>query len=555
MTDPDAEALLRAIVRHPDEDTPRLMYADWLEENDRAEEAEFLRVQCRLAAAEPSNPDYPELVDREEELRLWLMAHIPGPRPTFPGGLAVEGGSHWWWKTYRGFPRYLGFDGYERPGVKAMRGLGAALARAFDALPTRWLVVTYISVPQLAALVKQPALGQLTQLTLHVVTSGGGNRAITGDEADEAARLLAKCRYLKGLRGLSLAFGVGDAGCEALADAPWNDLEWFSPICYRFTPAGLDALAGAGWFRRLRELVLDDGLSDLAFPALARLPAFPNLHTLDLSKNGFSEDGWEAFATTRAFPALARLDLSEGDMSGARIDALAAAGRFELRVLNLRATGCRAGGTGAAVARAPWAKALRVLDLSGNSLDPADARAIAACKKFRDLRHLDLSHNTLSPTALSALAGNASLRGLRSLKLAGWPQHNHRLTPAHFDRFLAQLDLPELRHLDLSGRQIGPKAARRLADAKFASLTRLGLRSCKLTDAALWALLESPVLANLIQLELDGNRLTDGPELLADRGVLPRLASCTLGGNAIPAAVTRKLRRRPGVRCKEEEAR
>ena len=94
----DADALLRAIVRHPDDDTPRLVYADWLQENDRAEEAEFLRVQCRLAAAEPDDPEYPALADRDEELRLWLTAHAPGPRPTFPGGLRVEGGSHWWWR-------------------------------------------------------------------------------------------------------------------------------------------------------------------------------------------------------------------------------------------------------------------------------------------------------------------------------------------------------------------------------------------------------------------------------------------------------------------------
>ena len=45
----DGEALLAAILANPAEDTPRLVYADWLEEHGREERAEFIRVQCELA--------------------------------------------------------------------------------------------------------------------------------------------------------------------------------------------------------------------------------------------------------------------------------------------------------------------------------------------------------------------------------------------------------------------------------------------------------------------------------------------------------------------------
>jgi uncharacterized protein (TIGR02996 family) len=45
----DREALLAAILREPDEDMPRLAFADWLDENGEPERAEFIRVQCRLA--------------------------------------------------------------------------------------------------------------------------------------------------------------------------------------------------------------------------------------------------------------------------------------------------------------------------------------------------------------------------------------------------------------------------------------------------------------------------------------------------------------------------
>src|SRR5687767_4492465 len=49
MPPPGHEALLRAIIADPDDTTLRLAYADWLEEHDEAERAEFVRVQCRLA--------------------------------------------------------------------------------------------------------------------------------------------------------------------------------------------------------------------------------------------------------------------------------------------------------------------------------------------------------------------------------------------------------------------------------------------------------------------------------------------------------------------------
>ncbi len=44
----DGDALLAAILAHPDEDTPRLVYADWLDEHNDPDRAEFIRVQVQL---------------------------------------------------------------------------------------------------------------------------------------------------------------------------------------------------------------------------------------------------------------------------------------------------------------------------------------------------------------------------------------------------------------------------------------------------------------------------------------------------------------------------
>ena len=47
---PGHELFLAAIRDQPDDDTLRLAYADWLDENGDPERAEFVRVQCQLAA-------------------------------------------------------------------------------------------------------------------------------------------------------------------------------------------------------------------------------------------------------------------------------------------------------------------------------------------------------------------------------------------------------------------------------------------------------------------------------------------------------------------------
>ncbi|MBY0456711.1 MAG: TIGR02996 domain-containing protein [Gemmataceae bacterium] len=46
---PDADAFLDAIFEHPEDDTPRLVYADWLQEHGQENYAQFIRLQCAAA--------------------------------------------------------------------------------------------------------------------------------------------------------------------------------------------------------------------------------------------------------------------------------------------------------------------------------------------------------------------------------------------------------------------------------------------------------------------------------------------------------------------------
>jgi uncharacterized protein (TIGR02996 family) len=61
-------AFIKAIRAHPEDDVPRLVYADWLEEHGNPIRAEFIRVQCELASTPEHDPRYRILEDREHEI-------------------------------------------------------------------------------------------------------------------------------------------------------------------------------------------------------------------------------------------------------------------------------------------------------------------------------------------------------------------------------------------------------------------------------------------------------------------------------------------------------
>ncbi len=88
----DGEALLAAILANPDDDAPRLIYSDWLEENGDEARAEFIRVQCEYTRnseelmAIPTSPysrpgsRHSDLINRQASLvfrgrEAWFSNH------------------------------------------------------------------------------------------------------------------------------------------------------------------------------------------------------------------------------------------------------------------------------------------------------------------------------------------------------------------------------------------------------------------------------------------------------------------------------------------------
>jgi uncharacterized protein (TIGR02996 family) len=168
-------ALLAAIIANPDDDTVRLVYADFLEENGEAERAEFIRLQVELARGVKKPAQRKALERRERGLLAKNKSRWVAP-------LAKALGSGRWlgWNFRRGF-----VERFEIPGKTAVSRGGKVAALT----PVRELTVTPATTAQVVSLCKQSWLANLTHLYLPRIQVN-----------DAAVKALTASPYLRRLR-------------------------------------------------------------------------------------------------------------------------------------------------------------------------------------------------------------------------------------------------------------------------------------------------------------------------------------------------------------------
>src|SRR5262245_55798355 len=98
----DGEALFQAIREEPWDDTRRLAFADWLEENGDPDRATFIRLQCELDRESGDRTGRREVTPRERAIldmhrRKWVRGQ--------PRGAGVQ----WWTEFVGGFPHGVSF--------------------------------------------------------------------------------------------------------------------------------------------------------------------------------------------------------------------------------------------------------------------------------------------------------------------------------------------------------------------------------------------------------------------------------------------------------------
>ena len=181
----EREALLRAICDHPDDDTPRLVFADWLQEHGEEDRAEFIRVSIEVAQLSTDDDRLDDRIRRECELqerfgKLWL-AELPVPDPEL-----VD------WVRYGG---WLGGEQFERGFAARLRvkTTGTLVKHAdalFAATPVRRLMIHHIM--RADKLARVPQLRHLDTFRARIVSR-------------QAAIELAECPHLDSIPDIRLS--------------------------------------------------------------------------------------------------------------------------------------------------------------------------------------------------------------------------------------------------------------------------------------------------------------------------------------------------------------
>jgi uncharacterized protein (TIGR02996 family) len=247
------DALVAAITAAPDDDAPRMVYADWLSERGDAL-GELIALQCRLA----NNATEPDVVAREHELRASLAPRWLAPlQAILPGGYELR----------RGF--------VERAELFVTHEV---LAARLDELLARAPLLRSIGLPGIAAHPMPPAIARLDALALHELGANG---------TDETTFEVLTSPHLARLRRLEVTNGrLGARAVAAMCEhpAPLDHLRldasfpYPSPVDYQDGDQAVAWLAAAPARAVLRSLVL----AGFRVSSLQPLAALPRLHTVVL---------------------------------------------------------------------------------------------------------------------------------------------------------------------------------------------------------------------------------------------------------------------------------
>jgi uncharacterized protein (TIGR02996 family) len=399
------EALRAEIAEHPEEDAPRLVYADWLmDQEDPLPRArgEFIRAQCELARSGERGPLRKELKARCREL---LREH----------GRTWAGEVHGLARSYafeRGFLERVVLDPDAGPSTGEFLDEARALFRAAPMLRNLRVVGRADGqprdpdpVPALLGLDPFPAL-----TTLNLSGCGVGREGVEALAACRAAPRLKRLLLAQnGLRGsdlapLAWARARGSWRLEAL-ELRGNALvsgpvHWLAGL--------LDGLLYLG-------LAANDEINGDALRQLGRLHRPRTLTSLDLSRNAI-DAGAVVYLDGPLMARLRRLDLSHCPLG--EEGAVVLAGLPQMAgIEELLLAGAGIGPAGAAaLAHSPHLADLRLLGLAGNPLGPEGARALANAT-LPSLAVLDLSACELGPEGARGLAGGPLLGRLTHLDL------------------------------------------------------------------------------------------------------------------------------------------
>ena len=386
---PELLALLNAAKAEPDDDTPRLVLADWLQEQSAPADVargEWLRNLVEANRLIPEDPRRGGLVRRAKELwqqnrMAWAAPlyqvgyELPDDEATFRGGflspsaygtdvlrkkgLAIVGSEVFAWITGLNFQRFT--------SIQMTKLLASPIIESITSLSfSSWVALRPYDFEKIAA---NDRVGKLKTLHTHharVFMRG--------------AVALARSPHLGGLRHLHL----------------WNET---------IRDGGFAALCNSEHLNELRSLVVPNNEltyhSARAFAAGTGLPALTELHL-----GGTNTIGWEGtrfLVSSERSGRLKKLNLWSTDVGDAGVEAITRAGHMN-RLTHLDLSSNLISNRGVvALAGAAHLATLEELNLRRNSIAGAGALALAESPHLTKIRRLDVSANNIGAKAGDAL--------------------------------------------------------------------------------------------------------------------------------------------------------
>jgi uncharacterized protein (TIGR02996 family) len=288
----EREALQKAVCENPDDDTPRLVFADWLDENGEPERAEFIRVQIELTSN--SHPDENRILRaRESEL---LEKHAGAWTDPLAG----------YWLDWSGKPYSFSRGFVEHLELEATT-FTARGEELFRLTPLR--SVHFPDEEWYEELAACPLLLRLRRLDL---TASGLTTGFRGIHDFLASPNLANIEHLV-LQGMDDNAHLDPTGVETLArNAHLSHLRHLDLSNNWFGPEGIPPLIESAWLPQLERLELEGvGIADEGVDWLAGATGFRNLRFLNLVANSISDRGGRRILQTEWFGQLELLDLGD----------------------------------------------------------------------------------------------------------------------------------------------------------------------------------------------------------------------------------------------------
>jgi uncharacterized protein (TIGR02996 family) len=396
----DRADLLAAVCDRPDDDTPRLVFADWCDDHGDPDYARFIRAQVDLAGV----PEWDRLRVRTWRREQHLVTGAPYreryPLPP-PGPREAPGRLRAWFR--RGFPWDVE---YESAGPFVRQSADLFARAPFQSVTIRH---QHPAAADPAPLVADPSLARLRRLGFVGTRLGA-----------PAVRRLANAPHLAGVTELSFeSDAITSAGVAELfrSRLPGQLTRLHLPFA---DPIPADVLGGYDGPSSLRSLNLHYTPVVGPYPrGLFDAPVFRGLVELNLTHTPLGPAGVAALVGSAAATSLESFTLNDIPLGAAAVRTLTGSPALaNLRRLSL-STSDLGPAAAKAIARSPHLRNLTVLDLAGNAIKDEGVLALAASPHLRNLAFLDLALTGVTDRGVVALLDSPVSANLERLDLHG----------------------------------------------------------------------------------------------------------------------------------------